>query len=160
MVLGLKECVPPKRRLSLRVSVRECSRYRTAVNMAEWSTLPDDCTALISSHYRAKLHHRMMMRELSDTIQYYRNHYWIDDYHPRPGLFNGSADDLPRVRRFLFVVRNLDYLLEVDRQHNEIHGDFVRRLQQHYPELVAEFPHRVCYLDFTSLYPAGTGWYL
>jgi len=38
MVLGLKECVPPKRRLSLRVSVRECSRYTNCSAMDPTTT--------------------------------------------------------------------------------------------------------------------------
>ena len=57
--------------------------------MTDWSTLPDDCTALISSHYRAKLHHRMMMRELSDTIQYMRRNHWGS---PIGFLFIGGWD--------------------------------------------------------------------
>ena len=121
-VRRLEECVPTKDD-SLRVSVRECSRYRTAVNMTDWSTLPDDCTALISSHYRAKVHHRMMMCELSDTIQYMRRNHW-------------SAHDVPKSSRFLFIVccGDLNDRLKEERRRNEARERALRHVLEQFPD--------------------------
>ena len=89
--------------------------------MVRWSMLPDDCTALILTHYKAHLHHRMMLRELNDAYEYMRRQGYMWSVNASSKLYTPRWRAMP-----LWELGCLNRLLENERHYNELQATLYR----------------------------------